>query len=482
MRIASMVRGSGRTPVGGRARNRPSARSRPLANKAGQSPRSEPAASGSSGRARADRCSSRAGIGATTVALVHRVARLRAWPLALGLTLGLVGPAVAADPVPSLNLRNYRPSTDPKAILYLEPVVTPGPAEWNVGALVLVRASPGRARGQRGARVSVPVRHQLSLDYTANIGLGERLAFGLSLPTVLYQDGDDLPASAGASPLPVTALGDPSLVAKAALLPPGELGRVRARGARGSHAAYRESGVLHRGSQRDGRSPPARRARPRRAHATRDGRRARARQRATIRGRHVRARPALGSRAHGPSASVRPRQERALGLDPRDPRRRLPHRRVRFGRAVTGRRSASVRATRSARPRWCSAEGPPTPPSACRSCAASWGCPGRPRFYDADNDGFEDEDDDCPELAEDRDGFEDNDGCPGLRQRRRRRRRREDRCPHELEDSDGHLERRRLPRSRQRRRQPARREGRLPERGGAGLAPTPVQNGGPLGD
>ena len=34
--------------------------------------------------------------------------------------MGLVPEASAADPVPSLNLRNFRPSTDPKAILYLE--------------------------------------------------------------------------------------------------------------------------------------------------------------------------------------------------------------------------------------------------------------------------------------------------------------------------------------------------------------------------
>jgi hypothetical protein len=35
-----------------------------------------------------------------------------------------------------------------------------------------------------------------------------------------------------------------------------------------------------------------------------------------------------------------------------------------------------------------------------------------PRFEDADGDGIADDADDCPELAEDRDGVEDDDGCP----------------------------------------------------------------------
>ena len=35
-----------------------------------------------------------------------------------------------------------------------------------------------------------------------------------------------------------------------------------------------------------------------------------------------------------------------------------------------------------------------------------------PRFQDADADGIADDKDDCPELAEDKDGVEDDDGCP----------------------------------------------------------------------
>src|SRR5262249_40849969 len=141
-----------------------------------------------------------------------------------GLILGLGTPAHAADPVPSLDLRNYRASTDPQALLYLEPVSTPGPAEWNVGAWPTYAYRLVVLKDAEGDEVAGPVQHQVSLDYTAGIGIGERFALGLEVPTVLYQQGDEPPPSLGAGELPTTALGDPSVTAKAALLPPGALG------------------------------------------------------------------------------------------------------------------------------------------------------------------------------------------------------------------------------------------------------------------
>jgi len=62
--------------------------------------------------------------------------------------------AVWADPVPSLDLRGFHPSTDPAASLYLEPTATPGHLKWNVGAwasyahrLVTVTDANGKAHG-----------------------------------------------------------------------------------------------------------------------------------------------------------------------------------------------------------------------------------------------------------------------------------------------------------------------------------------------
>ena len=76
-----------------------------------------------------------------------------------------------------------------------------------------------------GAEVAVPVRHQLSLDYLFGVGLGDRIALGVSLPSVAYQAGSDVESRvSGAAPLPKSALGDVGLSAKAVLLPAGDLG------------------------------------------------------------------------------------------------------------------------------------------------------------------------------------------------------------------------------------------------------------------
>jgi hypothetical protein len=129
-----------------------------------------------------------------------------------------------ADPVPSLDLRNFDPPTDPKGALYLEPAATPGGGQWNVGALFSYSYRSIVLEDPSGNAVAIPLEHQFSLDYLASLGVGERIAIGLVLPTVLYQTGDDASAQTGAGPLPRTALGDAAFGAKAVLVPPAELG------------------------------------------------------------------------------------------------------------------------------------------------------------------------------------------------------------------------------------------------------------------
>jgi OOP family OmpA-OmpF porin len=59
-----------------------------------------------------------------------------------------------------------------------------------------------------------------------------------------------------------------------------------------------------------------------------------------------------------------------------------------------------------------------------------------PRVHDQDEDGVPDEVDQCPELAEDKDGFEDSDGCPDFDNDDDGVPDDSDRCPTEKEDSD----------------------------------------------
>ena len=60
-----------------------------------------------------------------------------------------------------------------------------------------------------------------------------------------------------------------------------------------------------------------------------------------------------------------------------------------------------------------------------------------PDFRDTDHDGLANQNDGCPLLAEDRDGFEDKDGCPDEDNDKDRRLDSEDKCINEAEDLDG---------------------------------------------
>src|SRR3954470_1492179 len=134
----------------------------------------------------------------------------------------LFAPFAWADPVPSLDLRGFHPSTDPAAGLYLEPTATPGHLKWNVAAWASYARRSVTLSDAAGKEVAVPVEDQFSMDYALGLGIGDRLAFGLSLPTVVYQAGTGNQLIGG--DLPHAALGDPRLDLKATLLPGGEMG------------------------------------------------------------------------------------------------------------------------------------------------------------------------------------------------------------------------------------------------------------------
>src|SRR5262245_18734094 len=147
-------------------------------------------------------------------------------PRLLGLGAVLVASSVrAADPVPSLDLRGYSPPLDPKGFIYVEPSATPGPGNFNAGAYVSYGLKSVVLKDASGNVISTPVMHQVSLDYLINVGLGERWAAGISVPTVIYQTGDD-PRSAlpGSTALPPTTFGELSIGLKRTLLAPSDLG------------------------------------------------------------------------------------------------------------------------------------------------------------------------------------------------------------------------------------------------------------------
>ena len=124
-----------------------------------------------------------------------------------------------------MNLRRLELPTDEAGGLYTEPAKAPGPLNWNAAVVASYANRLVVLQDSSGAEVAVPVRHQLSLDYLFGIGLGDRIALGLSLPSVVYQTGSDVSDRvSGSAPLPKSALGDVGLSAKAVLLPSGDLG------------------------------------------------------------------------------------------------------------------------------------------------------------------------------------------------------------------------------------------------------------------
>ncbi len=131
-------------------------------------------------------------------------------------------PAVAlAQTFPSIDMRTWRPSSDPDAGLVLEPVTTPGSWQWNVGAWSHYEQAPVALRdAATGAIVVRPIEHAVGADLVAGIGLGDRAAVGLALPFFLWQDGPARlpPTVVSRGQVPTTGLGDAALLGKATIL------------------------------------------------------------------------------------------------------------------------------------------------------------------------------------------------------------------------------------------------------------------------
>lgn len=144
---------------------------------------------------------------------------------ALALSLGPAPAGAQTKPSPSLDLRGFRASPDPAAGIYYEPAASPGHLEANAASWLSYAYSPVILHDPVTKSVaSRVIEHSLTGDFTAAFGLYGRGELGLVLPYAVLQSGDaptDVSAAiVGKSRVPAQALGDLALVGKLTLIPP----------------------------------------------------------------------------------------------------------------------------------------------------------------------------------------------------------------------------------------------------------------------
>jgi OOP family OmpA-OmpF porin len=366
------------------------------------------------------------------------------------------------SPFPSLDLRGFDASPDPAAGIAHEPAASPGHLEMN-GAAWLSYASSQVVLRQAGSGdvVSRPVEHSLTGDLTFNIGLFGRAALGLALPYAIYQSGqalDDAGRSVlGELRLPSQAMGDLALVGKFTLIPPtsGDHG--------GFALAVTERFTFPTGDEASflGEGDVTSETRLLLEYSTRSiGLYANAG--AKFRGSEERfaCGAAPGSPAEEDPCLTRVGHElpfglafrlfpRGFGVDragrwvtfaeiygqiPVSPIDPFSENRVAGVEVAVGARYALMRdfsvlagVTTGV------VSGLGVPPVRA-VVSLGWA----PRAHDADGDLLDDAVDQCRELAEDRDGFEDDDGCPEGDNDQDTVPDQADRCPSKKEDLDGH--------------------------------------------
>jgi OmpA-OmpF porin, OOP family len=371
---------------------------------------------------------------------VANLAGMRRGAWALGFFLaGVLGASLARAEVPGLNLRGLELPTDEAGGLYTEPARAPGPLNWNAAVVASYAERLVVLRDGSGTEVAVPVKHQLSLDYLFGLGLGDRIALGLSLPSVIYQSGrgDVAGRVSGAVPLPKSALGDIGLSAKAVLLPAGELG--------GFAVAALARATLPTGDPT--------------SYVSEGSATGELRLLSELNLVAISVRATVGAKVRGSETSyvqqgfghelpwgaglvLRPQ---AFGWDEKGRWSWLVETHGAVAMTPSFASSGGSPAVIGAAARYTVSEvsllaGVEAPLNAAIGVPLVRGVLGfgwAPRFYDADGDGIEDSKDECAELAEDRDGFQDGDGCPDFDNDDDGVADENDKCPTEKEDADG---------------------------------------------
>ncbi len=130
-------------------------------------------------------------------------------PCLSALALASLSSSAFGDPLPGLDLRSFRPSTDPRGQLVVEPVRGGDRGEMAFFAYSEAAYRPISLFSQAGNGTTRPMNVQLVGHLGASLGVGTRSQVGVVMPVAFALGGDTLPASVAASPrTPRAAVGD----------------------------------------------------------------------------------------------------------------------------------------------------------------------------------------------------------------------------------------------------------------------------------
>jgi hypothetical protein len=373
--------------------------------------------------------------GASSITTPYRSARGSKW-LILASLVAWTHPVVA-EPAPSLDLRGFEATTHPEGLTRIEPTTTPGPGEWNVGAFASYAYHPVVVPDTSTSPGWVAVRNQVSLDAVGSVGVVHRLSLGLAVPVVLFQNGENPPAASGAQEPPTTALGNVAVDGRVTLIEQGTLGGF---GLAATARVALPTGARH-------------------AYVAEDQTRGELRLLGELGVLGSSLRFTLGGRLRtdeetfagerfgsdlpwGLGIVVKPQ---ALGVDREGAYLFLleAHGAVALTPKFADPEQTPAALGLGARRAFGDAhltlgvEAPLDHAFGVARVRAIAGFGWAPRVRDADGDGIEDSVDQCPELAEDHDGFEDADGCPDFDNDGDGVPDADDKCPRALEDQDG---------------------------------------------
>ncbi len=110
-----------------------------------------------------------------------------------------------------VNIERFVPALDNEGFLGLQATRTPGSELWNLGLFFSYGYDPFVVSTREEESVSA-VEHRLTSFFSAQMGIGGRAAVAMDLPVLAVQSGEPMPGEQ--AELPSSALGDPRVLAR----------------------------------------------------------------------------------------------------------------------------------------------------------------------------------------------------------------------------------------------------------------------------